>query len=322
MSDALLDLRNVKKHFPVTKGLLFTTVAGWVRAVDDVSLRITEGETLSLVGESGCGKTTTAKLVLLLEKPTGGQVFYQGKDLQHLSRDELRQYRSTVQPVFQDPYSSLNPRMRVGDIIAEPLEVNTRMSKGDIKARVAEVLEQVGLNPAFARLYAHEFSGGQRQRIAIARALGLRTKLLVLDEPVAALDVSIRSQIINLLKDLQDKLQLSYLLITHDLAVSRHLSHRVAVMYLGKIVEQAPGDALYTQPLHPYTKALLSAALPSHPDQKREEIILTGEVPSPINPPSGCRFHPRCPAVMPQCSQVEPPFKEVSIGRQVACHLY
>ncbi len=322
MSQVLLEAKNVKKYFPVTRGLLVSITVGWIKAVDDVSFCIGEEETLGLVGESGCGKTTTAKLVLLLEQPTAGGIFYRGKDLQHLTGSELRRYRSTVQAVFQDPHSSLNPRMRVGDIVSEPLEVNNDFPRQAVRERVAEVLQQVGLNPAFARLYPHELSGGQRQRIAVARALAINSRLIVLDEPVASLDVSIRSQIINLLKDLQEKLGLSYLLITHDLAISRHLSHRVAVMYLGRIVERAPADELYTEPLHPYTKALLSAALPSHPDGKWEEIALTGEVSSPINPPSGCRFHPRCPYAMPHCSEVEPLLREVGHGREVSCHLF
>lgn len=319
---ALLQVNSVKKYFPVARGLLFSATWGWVKAVDDVSLAIGEEETLGLVGESGCGKTTLAKLILLLEEPTAGEILFRGTNLQELSRGEMRQYRSTVQAVFQDPHSALNPRMRIGEIIGEPLAVNHRLPKRAVQEHVAEVMEQVGLNPAYAPLYPHEFSGGQRQRIAAARALASNSKLIVLDEPVASLDVSIRSQIINLFKDLQEKLGLSYLLITHDLTVSRHLSHRVAVMYLGKIVELAAADPLYNEPLHPYTKALLSAALPSHPDEKREEIHLSGEVPSPLDPPSGCRFRTRCPFVMSQCAEVEPPLKEVAPGRQVACHLY
>lgn len=318
----MLQVKNVKKYFPVARGLLFAATWGWVKAVDDVSLAIGEEETLGLVGESGCGKTTLAKLILLLEKPTAGEILFRGTNLQELSRSDLHQYRSAVQAVFQDPHSALNPRMRIGEIIGEPLAVNHRLPKRAVQEHVAEVMEQVGLNPAYAPLYPHEFSGGQRQRIAAARALASNSKLIVLDEPVASLDVSIRSQIINLFKDLQEKLGLSYLLITHDLTVSRHLSHRVAVMYLGKIVELAAADPLYNEPLHPYTKALLSAALPSHPDEKREEIDLSGEVPSPLDPPSGCRFRTRCPLVMERCAEVEPPLKPVGSGREVACHLY
>lgn len=322
MARALLQVKNVKRYFPVARGLLFAATWGWVKAVDDVSFEIGENETLGLVGESGCGKTTLAKLILLLERPTAGEILFRGKNLRELSRGELRQYRSTVQAVFQDPQSSLNPRMRIGEIIGEPLAVNHRLARQAVRERVDAVLAQVGLNPAYAPLYPHEFSGGQRQRIAAARALASDSKLIVLDEPAASLDVSIRSQIINLFKDLQERLGLSYLFITHDLAVSRHLSHRVAVMYLGKIVELAPADPLYGEPLHPYTKALLSAALPSHPDEKREEIDLAGEVPSPMDPPSGCRFRTRCPFVMERCALVEPPLEEVAPGRQVACHLY
>ncbi|MBI2359776.1 MAG: ATP-binding cassette domain-containing protein [Deltaproteobacteria bacterium] len=321
MPQALLQVKNVKKYFPVARGLLFAT-SGWVKAVDDVSLTVEENETLGLVGESGCGKTTLAKLILLLEDPMAGEVLFRGRNLQELSRGEMRQYRSAVQAVFQDPHSALNPRMRIGEIIGEPLAVNHRLPKKAIQERVAEVMEQVGLDPAYARLYPHEFSGGQRQRIAAARALASNSKAIVLDEPAASLDVSIRGQIINLFKDLQEKLGLSYLLITHDLAVSRHLSHRVAVMYLGKIVELAAADPLYAEPLHPYTKALLSAALPSHPDETREEIDISGEVPSPLDPPSGCRFRTRCPFAIERCAEVEPPLKEVAPGREVACHLY
>lgn len=322
MSQTLLEAKHVTKHFPVTKGLLFSSNVGWIRAVEDVSFHIDGGETLGLVGESGCGKSTTAKLVLLLEHPTAGEVLYQGISLEQLTGSELKHYRSTVQAVFQDPQSSLNPRMRVGDIVSEPLQANQKISRQAVRERVAEVLTDVSLDPAFARLYPHEFSGGQRQRIALARALVTHTRLIVLDEPVASLDVSIRSQIINLLKDLQENHGLSYLLITHDLVVSRHLSHRVDVMYLGRIVEEGIADELYAEPLHPYTKALISAALPAHPHHRDEEIILAGEVPNPMNPPSGCSFHPRCPWAMPQCSDAEPALKDVAPGRKVACHLF
>jgi oligopeptide transport system ATP-binding protein len=322
MSQILLEVEHVTKHFPVTKGLLFASNVGWIRAVEDVSFRIDSGETLGLVGESGCGKSTTAKLVLLLEHPTSGDILYQGINLERLSGTELRHYRSTVQAVFQDPQSSLNPRMRVGDIVSEPLQATQKVSRQSARERVAEVLRDVSLDPASARLYPHEFSGGQRQRIALARALVTHTRLIVLDEPVASLDVSIRSQIINLLKDLQESHDLSYLLITHDLAVSRHLSHRVVVMYLGRVVEEGKADELYSEPLHPYTKALISAALPPQLHHATEEIVLAGEVPNPMNPPPGCSFHPRCPWVMPQCSEFEPALKEVAPGRRVACHLF
>lgn len=318
----LLEARQVTKYFPVTRGVLFSRNVGRIVAVEDVSFCIGSGETLGLVGESGCGKSTTAKLVLLLDHPNAGEILYQGTDLERLSGPELRHYRRTVQAVFQDPQSSLNPRMRIGDIVGEPLEVNQKLSRRAVRERVADVLEDVSLDPACTQLYPHEFSGGQRQRIALARALVAHTQLIVLDEPVASLDVSIRSQIINLLKDLQESHGLSYLLITHDLAVSRHLSHRVAVMYLGRIVEEGGADALYAEPLHPYTKALISAARTGRPRPDTEEIVLPGEVPNPMHPPPACRFHPRCSFAMPLCSEVEPVLQEVAPGRRVACHLY
>lgn len=321
MDPPLLEARRVRKYFPVTRGLLLGRNAGQVHAVEDVSFRIDRGETLGLVGESGCGKSTTARLVLLLERPTRGEILYRGVSLQRMSRSELRRYRSTVQAVFQDPQSSLNPRMRVGDIVAEPLEVGRRLPRDSVRERVAEVLGEVNLDPAFARLYPHEFSGGQRQRIALARALATRSRLIVLDEPVASLDASIRSQIINLLKDLQEQHGLGYLLITHDLAVSRHLSHRVAVMYLGRIVEEGEADALYAEPLHPYTRALLSAALPVRGAETPDDEAVAGEVPDPVNPPSGCRFHPRCPLAVQLCAEAEPELRELAPGRKAACHL-
>ncbi len=322
MNPALLEARNVSKRFPVTKGLILGGHVGWIHAVEDVSFHIDSGETLGLVGESGCGKSTTARMVLLLERPTSGEMLYEGVSLQEIQGDDLQRYRSTVQAVFQDPQSSLNPRMRVGDIVGEPLEVNAGLPRKAVRERVAEVLKDVNLDAAFARLYPHEFSGGQRQRIALARALATHSRLIVLDEPVASLDASIRSQIINLMKDLQDQHGLSYLLITHDLAVSRHLSHRVAVMYLGRIVEEAKADALYAEPLHPYTKALIAAALPVRKGQDSDEIVVAGEVPDPMNPPSGCRFHPRCPLAMARCAEEEPVLQEAAPERRVACHLY
>src|SRR5919197_5129030 len=318
----ILRADHLKKHFAVTKGLLVMKVIGWVKAVDDISFSIRQGETLALVGESGCGKTTTAKLILRLEHPTAGQVFVDGKDVHTLRGNDLKDYRTMVQAVFQDPWSSLCPRMRVRDIVAEPLVINRKVSRAEVNARVEKMLQDVGLRPEQANLYPHEFSGGQRQRIAMASALISNPKLIVLDEPVSALDVSIRAQIMNLLVDLQQQYNVSYLLIAHHLATTRYMAHEVAVMSLGKIVEQAQTEELYKNPLHPYTKALFSAALPSHPDIQREEIILRGEVPSPINPPSGCRFHPRCPLAKPECATVEPQEKLVAAGHMVACHLY
>jgi oligopeptide transport system ATP-binding protein len=322
MSETLLEIRDLQKHFPVMKGVIFQKPIGWVKAVDGISYSLGTGETLGLVGESGCGKTTTSKLILMLEKPTHGAIIFRGRDIQTLKRDELKTYRRGVQAVFQDPFSSLNPRIRVGDIIAEPVVVNKPMSKAVVQERVQELLRLVGLNPSASKLFPHEFSGGQRQRIAIARALSLNPSLIVLDEPVSALDVSIRAQIMNLLQDLQQQFGLSYLLIAHDLAAVLHLSTNIAVMYLGKIVEFGTSDELRHKPLHPYTQALFSAALPAHPDEQREEVIITGEVPSPLNPPAGCRFHPRCPFAMPVCSQVEPILRSAANGHQVACHLY
>lgn len=322
MAESLLKIDQLKKYFPVTKGLLIARTKGWVKAVDNISFDIYPRETLALVGESGCGKTTTARLILRLLKPTSGSIWFNGQDIAKLKRTELKEYRSRVRAVFQDPYSSLDARMQAGSIIAEPIKVNrSNMSKTDIKDRVGEVLLQVGLDPANAKLYPHEFSGGQRQRIAVARALALDPQLVVLDEPVSALDVSIRAQVMNLLRDLQNKLGVAYLLIAHHLGTVRYISHTVAVMYLGSIVEMAPGEELFTNTLHPYTKALLSAALPSHPDVKRNRIVLPGEVPSPINLPIGCRFHPRCPQAAQICSDSEPVFRETTSRHWVACHL-
>lgn len=318
----LIEAASVVKHFPVATGRVFSRGRAVVKAIDEVSFAIREGEAVGLVGESGCGKTTMAKLVLRLEEPTSGEIRFRGEALPSLSRTRLSAYRSAVQAVFQDPQSSLSPRMRIGDIIAEPLVVARTHSTDQIRQRVAEVLEWVELDPGSTRLYPHEFSGGQRQRIAIARALAIEARLVVLDEPVASLDASVRSQIVNLLKDLQQRLGLSYLLISHDLAASRHLCHRIAVMYLGRMVEIAPCDDLFDDPLHPYTKALLSAALPAHPDAARDEVVLSGEIPSPIAPPSGCRFHTRCPAAMPHCATKDPPLQETAPNRYVACHLY
>ena len=308
------------KHFAL-KRKLFSSANGVVRAVDGISFAIPPGRTLGVVGESGCGKTTTAKLVLRLEEPTGGTMRFMGRDLEELGAAGMREYRKSVQAVFQDPYASLNPRMRVGAIIAEPLVTNESLSGAEARRRISQLLDLVGLAERSADLFPHEFSGGQRQRIAIARSLAVSPKLVVLDEPVSALDVSIRAQILNLLRDLQKQLGLSYLFIAHDLAAVAHMSHEIAVMYLGQIVESGHADTVAQNPKHPYTKALFSAALPSHPEEVREEIILPGEVPSPVNPPTGCRFHPRCPVAMPRCAQEEPKLQIVE-GRLTACHLY
>ena len=322
MAEALLETRDLKKYFPVTSGLLLGRVKAWVKAVDGISFSIAPGETLGIVGESGCGKTTTAKLIIAQEAATAGTIEFRGQDVTSLRKADLMNYRKSVQIVFQDPYSSLSPRMRVGDIIGEPLEVHTNLSKQGVKNRVGEVLELVGLPPDDARLFPHEFSGGQRQRIAIARALSTEAQLIVLDEPVSSLDVSIRAHILTLLEELQRSLGVSYLFIGHDLAAVAHISHRIVVMYLGKIVEIAESLELCNNPLHPYTRALFAAALPSHPDEEREEIVLSGEVPSALNPPSGCRFHTRCPFVMEQCSGEEPELKEVTPDHFVACYLH
>jgi oligopeptide transport system ATP-binding protein len=312
----------LRKYFPVTSGVFAARVRGWIKAVDGVHVHVAEGEALGIVGESGSGKTTLAKLFLLLERPTDGSLFFDGQEVQTFSRQDLARYRRSVQAVFQDPYSSLNPRMRVEDIVAEPLPPEDGLSRAAVRERVAEILELVGLRHESAGLYPHEFSGGQRQRIAIARALVTYPRFIILDEPVSALDLSIRAQILNLLKGLQERLQLAYLMIAHDLAAARYLSTRLTVMYAGKVVETGGCDEVYTAPLHPYTQALLSAALPLHPSLRRQRLILPGEVPSPLNPPSGCRFHPRCPKAMPQCQTHEPVWKEVSSGHYTACHLY
>ena len=316
----VLEVENLMKHFPVGRGV-FSRDKRVVRAVDGVSWRILPASSLGLVGESGCGKTTTARLILKLEEPTSGAIRFLGRELVSLDPEAVRAYRKAVQAVFQDPYASLNPRMRVDEIIMEPLVTNERLPAAEVRARVEKLLDIVGLPRRSAELFPHEFSGGQRQRIAIARALSLSPKLIVLDEPVSALDVSIRAQILNLLTDLQAELGLAYLFIAHDLAAVAHMSREIVVMYLGRIVEIGDAQKIAGDPKHPYTQALFSAALPAHPDEIREEVLVTGEVPSPIAPPSGCRFHPRCPHAMPRCSTEEPKLAPVE-GREVACHLY
>jgi oligopeptide transport system ATP-binding protein len=322
MPQPLLEIDGLTKHFPVTTALFPRRQIAWVKAVDGIDFSIGPGETVGVIGESGCGKTTTSKLILLQEAPTSGAIRYDGRDVGELAGADLMRYRREVQVVFQDPYSSLSPRMRVSEIIAEPLQIHTKMTRQQQRERVAEVLELVGLRPEVANLFPHEFSGGQRQRVAIARALVTNTRLIVLDEPVSALDVSIRAQIMNQLEELQDQLGVSYLFIGHDLATVAHISHRIAVMYLGKIVELAEALELCREPLHPYTQALFTAALPAHPDEKHERLTISGEVPSALSPPSGCRFHTRCPKVMARCSVEEPLRQEVSPGHSVACHLY
>ncbi len=320
---ALVEVRDLKMHFPIYAGVLRRHV-GDVKAVDGVSFDIYEGETLGLVGESGCGKSTCGRAVLRLYDITSGSIRIEGQDISTLGQDSLRTRRPAMQMVFQDPQASLNPRMTVASIIGEPLDEHTKLSRAEREARIYELMDQVGLNRDFANRYPHEFSGGQRQRIGIARALALNPKFIVCDEPIAALDVSIQAQVVNLLEDLQDRLGLTYLFISHDLSMVRHIADRVAVMYLGKIVELASRDWLYGDPKHPYTQALLSAVPEPDPslEAATERIILTGDVPSPSNPPEGCNFCTRCPRVMDICRRVDPQFREVEPGRHVACHLY
>lgn len=319
--EVLLEAKNLVKYFPITRGIIFSKQVGAIHAVDDISFAIRQGETLGLVGESGCGKSTTGRLLLRLMEPTSGQIRYLGQDVLALAGNEMRSLRQKMQIIFQDPYASLNPRMNVGDIVGEALEAHHIATGTSRMKRVQELLEVVGLSPDHARRYPHEFSGGQRQRIGVARALATNPKIIICDEPVSALDVSIQAQVVNLLQDLQRDFGLAYLFIAHDLSVVKHISDRVAVMYLGKIVEIAPKDTLYDRPTHPYTKALLSAIPIPDPNARRDRIILEGDVPSPVNPPAGCRFHTRCPRAMDRC-QMEPPLvTETEPGHFVSCHL-
>ncbi len=320
--ETLLEVRNLKKHFPVTEGIIFQRAVAFVKAVDGVSFTINKGETLGLVGESGCGKTTVGRCILQLEQATEGDILFEGQDLTKLDQKALVPVREKIQVIFQDPYSSLNPRMKIGSIIEEPIRVHGIIPEARARReRVAELLSVCGLSPRFADRYPHEMSGGQRQRVGIARALSLNPDFIICDEAVSALDVSIQAQVINLLEDLREEFDLTYLFIAHDLSVVRHLCHRVAVMYLGKIVELAESDELFDNPLHPYTQALLNAV--PIPDPKieatREHRIISGEVPSPINPPSGCVFHPRCPLAVERCQENAPEFRELRPGHWVAC---
>ncbi|MFQ5611219.1 MAG: ABC transporter ATP-binding protein [Anaerolineae bacterium] len=320
----LVSIKDLKMYFPITQGIVFQRHVGDVKAVDGLTFDIIQGETLGLVGESGCGKSTTGRAILQLYRPTEGQVFFEGEDLTRLKGENLRKMRRRMQMIFQDPYASLNPRMTVGSIISEPLEVHGLMKSSERREKVQDLLRIVGLNPYFVNRYPHEFSGGQRQRIGVARALAVNPDFIVADEPISALDVSIQAQVINLLEDLQGEFGLTYLFIAHDLSVVRHISDRIAVMYLGKIVELTDRDVLYRNPMHPYTQALLSAVPIPDPiiEEKRQRIILEGDVPSPVNPPQGCNFNTRCPRVMDVCYEVEPEFVEHEAGHWAACHLY
>ncbi len=323
-SEVLLQVDHLVKYFPITRGILFQKQVGAVHAVDDVSFNVYKGETLGLVGESGCGKSTTGRTILQLYRPTSGKVIFDGLDLVSLKGIELRKTRRRLQMIFQDPYASLNPRMTVGEIIGEPMVIHNIARGKEMQEKVEHLLRIVGLEPAYSNRYPHEFSGGQRQRIGVARALAVSPSLVVCDEPISALDVSIQAQVVNLLEDLQGELNLTYLFIAHDLSMVRHISKRVAVMYLGTIVELTSRDELYTHPMHPYTQALLSAVpIPdAQLESKRKRIILQGEVPSPVNPPSGCHFRTRCPVAMEICKEAKPEFKEINPGHSVACHLF
>ena len=320
-NDVLLEVKDLVKHFPIRKGVIFSKEVAAVQAVDGIDFHVQKGETLGVVGESGCGKTTLGRLIIRLLEPTSGEIIFDGQNITKLPKEKMRELRKELQIIFQDPYSSLNPRMTVGDIVGEPLAIHD-LAKGSAREeRVRQLLDVVGLNAFHARRFPHEFSGGQRQRIGIARALAVNPRLVVCDEPVSALDVSIQAQVINLLQDLQDKYDLTYLFIAHDLSVVKHISTRVAVMYLGKFVELASKDELYKNPQHPYTQALLSAIPEADPTIKKERILLKGDVPSPIDPPKGCRFHTRCPKAMDVCTVVQPKFLDSGGGHYVACHL-
>lgn len=318
-SENLIEIKDLKKYFPVEAGFFKRKVAD-LKAVDGVSFSITEGESIGLVGESGCGKTTVGRCVLRLIEPTEGSIFFEGNDITEIGKNELRSVRSQMQLIFQDPYSSLNPRLTVGDIITEPLIVHNLVDKSEINDRVQRLMLDVGLSPSQSRRYPHEFSGGQKQRISIARALSVVPKFIVADEPVAALDMSIRAQILNLMKDLQDKYQLTYLIISHDLTIIKHMCSRIMVMYLGNLVEVADRDDLFKRPYHPYSFALISAVPIPDPLIKKKRIILEGDVPAPINPPSGCKFHPRCPYAKSICSEEFPELQEINLGHFVSCH--
>jgi oligopeptide/dipeptide ABC transporter ATP-binding protein len=320
--EVLLEVKNLKKYFPIKGGIFGKKTIKQVKAVDDVSFEVFKGETLGIVGESGCGKSTTGRALLRLLEPTSGDIYFQGKNIAHLKKNEMRVLRKDMQIVFQDPFASLNPRMKVGEIIEEPLINFHLYDKAGRKKRVLEIMEQVGLTASQINRYPHEFSGGQRQRIGIARALATNPKLIIADEPVSALDVSIQSQVLNLLKDLQKELDLTYIFISHDLSVVKHFCDRIGVMYLGKMVEIADKKELYHRPMHPYAQALLSAVPSPNPKKKKERIVLQGDVPSPSNPPSGCTFHPRCFECMDICSEVTPVLEEKEPGRLVSCHLY